>query len=75
LREVHVWRFIARDTIDVEIYKRFTGRDFQKEVDEADVVMEGVEEMAGPSQARLSSPQSVVSSTAGVSEFVSNLAV
>ena len=33
-RQVNVWRFVARDTIDVEIYERFTGRNFQRELDE-----------------------------------------
>lgn len=33
LKEVNVWRFIARDTIDVEIYERFTGTNYQQEED------------------------------------------
>ncbi|KAG8999653.1 hypothetical protein FRB94_003868 [Tulasnella sp. JGI-2019a] len=33
-RKVHCWRFVARDTIDVDVYKQFTGRDFQKEGEE-----------------------------------------
>lgn len=35
VRPVHIWRFIARDTIDVEVYERFSGRNHQREVDEA----------------------------------------
>ncbi|KAG8885935.1 hypothetical protein FRB98_001541 [Tulasnella sp. 332] len=30
-KKVHCWRFVARDTIDVEVYKTFTNRDFQIE--------------------------------------------
>lgn len=32
-KKVHCWRFVARDTIDVEVYKTFTTRDYQKEGD------------------------------------------
>ncbi|KAG9044522.1 hypothetical protein FS837_008029 [Tulasnella sp. UAMH 9824] len=35
VRPVHIWRFVARDTIDVEVYERFSGRNYQREVDEA----------------------------------------
>ncbi|KAG8925515.1 hypothetical protein FRC02_009614 [Tulasnella sp. 418] len=31
VKEVIVWRFVAKDTIDREVYKQFAGRDYQEE--------------------------------------------
>lgn len=63
LKTANVWRIVARDTINVDVYQRFAGRNFQREVDEGIIQMDTkapvatpVEEDSAPSSATSTPP-------------------